>query len=457
MWVLTQPEFQPELAPVSDDWYPRTMQVASSVFDPGVVVPGLIFIAAQTTGVIAIKCLNYVFCFSLFWVVAMSNAAAWVFALVFHLWLMFRYRVHLIVPIRKAGIFFAVGAIQCVIEVCNGLSVTVLPGSAYTVIKSSELPSAILLSWLILKKTPSVNSIVAAALIVGGIALIFSLGPPEVAPAHSRSAAAALDSTHVSLMLAAAVGCLASFCGALNSIFIETVLKWELKATDLGEPHFGLARTDGQSKDSLHSSVAANNALLLYSRLSCFIILIAPAMMTGQLQRLPDAGSHCNEVDSLEKGLDIDMSRWSQWIATRLAQVFQDGGKHMEGFGRGSGPAITAPAITIIVLLLTFVAFRAFCGSLAQTVICARWSAVSFQFIQAANRLTTIVMVAWVYGELLPLSFLLGAFCCAAGFGVHLHSGLQKSGDVHDKTPDELSSPTVPVETGCGESCSNCG
>ena len=96
-----------------------------------------VYVASSLGGVAAVKFLNYTFCFSPFLLLAMLSRCTWVLALPLHAALHVRAGRALRVPSRRQlAMYCAIGLGLSAIEAANALTMSVLPGSVYALIKA---------------------------------------------------------------------------------------------------------------------------------------------------------------------------------------------------------------------------------------------------------------------------------------------------------------------------------
>ena len=325
-------------------------------------------------GVATVKLLNYQFCFSAFLPLALLSRSTWILALPLQLVLERQHEVKLGISMKQAVLYALIALGLSAVEICNALSMAVLPGSLYALIKGADIGLSMSLSRLILNKHYPGIQIFAAFLIMGGIVLTFFIGAPQPTHAHAQATESASKSAFGVSQQGAALLCfLGALLNALLTVITEGILKESLRAEQVFAAN---AKVESASDASGLKLLFANHYALWTTTFSC-LILALPALVSGEFGHMSFESS-CKETE-MRSGV------------SRL----------------------------LFALCLLTVAATRFTERLSKHYICVRESAAVFSIVQAARRIFGMFLIALLFQEQLPPSLLGGAVCSGVGFFLH--------------------------------------
>ena len=303
----------------------------------------LIYAASSVGGVVIVKHLNYTFCFSSAFVLAMVSRSTWVLALLLHAYLQMRYRIRLGISGKQLALYVGIAFGLSAVEGCNALSMAVLPGSWYALIKGSDVVFSMVLSAIFLQKRYPVEQVVAAGFIFGGISLVFVLGAPRPAAAHAHATAiASRNAANITQGVAAGACVAGALLNALMTVVTEGVLKETLRLENerlLSEGGAGMA---SEGNGPAHK-LLLSNAYAMWTTMLSFGVLVGASAVAGDLGHWPAPDASC------------------------------------------ANPSATPSATTTAVamgLCLALVGLTRFAERLSKHYICVRDSAMTFSVIQ---------------------------------------------------------------------------
>ena len=369
------------------------------------VVAIIAYFVASLGGVAIVKFLNYHFCFSSWLILALLSRATWLLAAPLAGYLRRRDEGESssscgswIMSAKQLQIYIVVAVGLSVVEVLNTMSMTVLPGSLYALIKGTDVVWSMILSRLVLRKSYSQYQVLAVLVIAVGIGAVV-MEPPETAKSHSEATEKAMQSTHVTNSSMAAILCLlGAFCNSLLSVITEATLKDMLRA----EQERVLLQTKGQRQPS---KLLLSNEYAMWTSFFAFFLLMGSAVIegefSGEISNIRFEQLSCPNNDTLDKKPDINDND-SQ--ADRL----------------------------FFILSLTFVTLSRFAERWTKHWICVRDSAMTFSIVQAARRLLGIFILAALFGEAFPRSMVVGSVLAGMGFTLHTWTTLVKGDRVCD-------------------------
>eukprot|EP00977_Amphora_coffeiformis_P004643 scaffold1000_cov166-Amphora_coffeaeformis.AAC.33 len=376
-----------------------------SVWD--LVVAIIAYFVTSLGGVAIVKFLNYHFCFSSWLILALLSRAAWLFAVPLAVYLRGRERnggpSSCCLPIMSAKqlqIYVVVALGLSLVEVLNTMSMTVLPGSLYALIKGTDVVWSMILSRLVLHKSYSWYQVLAVIVIVVGIGAVV-MKPPKTTESHYEATEKAMQAAHVAnSSMAAAMCLLGAFCNSLLSVITEATLKDTLRA----EHERMLSQTEDQQQPS---KLVLSNEYAMWTSFFSFLLLIGTAVITGQFS----GGLGTTNFEQLSCSDNYmahtpasDSNSRAQWI--------------------------------LLILSLTFVTLSRFAERLIKHWICVRDSAMTFSIVQAARRLLGVFVLAALFGEAFPGSMVAGSILAGMGFALHTWATLMKRDmDVNSTTP----------------------
>ena len=361
------------------------------------------YVIASLGGVAMVKYLNYHdwpgICWTSSWlVVALLSRATWLLAWPVLAWQLRHVAsdnvygictatIHRVTFVQlRIYLWVAVGL--SIVEALNAISLTVLPGSLYALIKGTDVAWSMILSYLVLKKRYTAAQVGAVLVIFTGIAMVVGLGQSVVAPAHQDTTTQALKAAHLpNLAMAIFLCLLGAFCNALLSVITEAALKETLRA----EQH--RQQQEQQSKLLLSNEYAMWTSFLSFCLLGCF------SAVTGDLSRL-----------------------FSQIKGKSCAHVDNDGGEIVDGTSEAIPPL---PTTLFLILCLVSITISRFAERLCKHWICVRDSAMTFSIVQAARRLSGVFVFAALFAEAFTPSMLVGSLVAGTGFVWHTWASLE--------------------------------
>jgi len=351
----------------------------------------LVYFCSSLGGVAVVKFLNYRFCFTSWLVFALLSRATWLLAFPLHVILqLFHGAFSRTTTGRQLRLYVLIAMGLSVVELFNSLSMTVLPGAVYALLKGTDVGWSMVLSWWWLHKKYNIHQVVAAILIMGGVSLVFVLGgPPAPSELHAFATEEAMRSTHVNVPAAAVLCVMGAFFNALCSVVTEATLKQSLKE----EEDLLL-----QDKTKLApSKLQLSNSYSMYTSLFSFGIIgsIVGVQMLLSLEE---------EDHGLTTGMNFSC---------------EQAGAAMEITTAASS------AVAVACFLLVLVTLTRFSERLSKHYICVRDSAMTFSVVQAGRRLSGVFLLALMFQESLPVSMLIGTACSAVGFALHWYGGSQ--------------------------------
>ena len=111
-----------------------------------IVLASVVYFCFSIGELLTAKLLNYSFCFSSFLMLGAIKRGTWILSLLLHAWFACKYGARLRISATQLVIFLVIAGVGAVGEACNSLSLTVLPGSVFALIRCSECGWCIFLS-----------------------------------------------------------------------------------------------------------------------------------------------------------------------------------------------------------------------------------------------------------------------------------------------------------------------
>ena len=352
------------------------------------------YFACSWGGIISVKLLNYQLLIAWPLVLAVASRSTWTLSLALHLALRdapaakpaqcgtSSCRWQKVLAYAMMGVGLAVS------EVCNIVSMTVLPGSLYALLKGSDLSFNLLLSKLVLRKSFGAPQYAATVLVSAGVALNFfwQTGPAEQ---HAQAVANAERQAGVAYGTAVWMAVLAAFLNTLVTVCSERFLKPYLTpaqcsskaVSGLSPPH---TPSEAQSRCSAPEGLLLANQFGMYTSFACFVCLLATFMLDGARFSAP--------VHS---------------AATSPALL-------------SSGAVLLAFAACISLLVLARFGER-----LVKYWMISIHSSFFFNTTQALRRTSGVFVLGLLFDEVLTWQMLSGAVLCAAGFSLSLWPNVQ--------------------------------
>eukprot|EP01063_Lacrimia_lanifica_P020561 TRINITY_DN27859_c0_g1_i1.p1 TRINITY_DN27859_c0_g1~~TRINITY_DN27859_c0_g1_i1.p1 ORF type:complete len:411 (+),score=62.53 TRINITY_DN27859_c0_g1_i1:51-1283(+) len=386
---------------------------------PGVDLLGgvIAYVVCSLGGVAAVKALNYHFCFASWAILALLSRCTWVFAAPLHAGLVRRAGVPGWPTAKQLGLYALIAVGLSVVELLNAVSMTVLPGSLYALLKGTDVGWSMVLSRAVLGKKYTGAQVAAAGVIMAGVAAVFVGGAPPTASRHAQAAAEAAKAARIGPAGASGLCVLAAFANALLAVVTEATLKRTLKEEE------AKAVAAAGASGAAPSKLLLSNAYAMWTSAMAFVMLLAGAVLSGLIweAEAPDAACDAGSVSG--------------------NSARADGGVETSS---GAPPGVWAAFVTVLAL----VAFTRFAERLAKHWICVRDSALTFSLVQAGRRLAAVFVLAAVFRESLPLSMVLGALVAGTGFILHWNAGRIVQSPSYDRLSPSASSDAAAASDG---------
>ena len=330
----------------------------------------LIYFISSLGSIAIVKFLNYQLCFHSWVVVALLSCSTWILSCPLHYGLMLWEDVTVGVTGKQLRLYFVIAIGLSLVELLNSLSMSVLPGSWYAFLKGSDVGFSMALSHWILEKSYHWGQIVGAGFVMGGIGMVFALGHMSL-PSD--------DVQPVSLTVAALLCLAGAYLNSACSVIVEATLKQTLHEEE--SRILSLQNVD----HSAPSKILLANAYFMWTSLFSFLLLIIPAVVSGQLQGILQHADEQAELCHADEATPP-----SKYVVT-----------------------------TVLIGMLSLLTGSRFGERLSKHWICVADSAVTFHMVQAARRISAVFLLALLFDEALPSSMVLGSLCSAVGFGLH--------------------------------------
>eukprot|EP00747_Dinoflagellata_sp_TGD_P180302 gnl/TRDRNA2_/TRDRNA2_32535_c0_seq1.p1 gnl/TRDRNA2_/TRDRNA2_32535_c0~~gnl/TRDRNA2_/TRDRNA2_32535_c0_seq1.p1 ORF type:complete len:413 (+),score=52.82 gnl/TRDRNA2_/TRDRNA2_32535_c0_seq1:118-1356(+) len=358
-----------------------------------VVIAVLAYVTSSLGAVGVVKCLNYHFCFSEPWFLAMACRSTFLLSLPLHLFLTWRNNV--IRPgfsTKRVFIYVTVGLALSAVEACNMLSMIMLPGSWYAMIKGSDVGFSLVLSRVLLKKNFPPLQNAAAVLLFLGVTVGAVFGVP-VSSEHMDATREASKETHLSQEAAAWLSLFGTFLSALVTVLTDGFLKKRLKEEErslLASTNIASVTNSANDRGSEASmQLLMSNAYSMNTTFVSFIVLGLPFGLSDEASRLQLAS-----VPSCQKNAGAPTS-WSSSQVTFLT-------------------------------LIALVGLTRFAERILKYYMTLRESAFFFSVVQSFRRLIGVFVLAFCLGESLSTATCVGAGICMIGFILYLRGGSSK-------------------------------
>jgi len=330
-----------------------------------------------------VKFLNYKAGFSSWAIFAMVSRSAWIPSLCLHGFLQKWEGVALPRQSRtQVALYFGIAIGLAIVELCNALSLTVLPGSWYALMKGSDIGFSMVLSRLFLAKRYRWGQIHGSFLVMGGIAIAFLLGNSSD---HLPKETVGL----VSIPVALAVCMFAAFLDASLAVLTEATLKRILKVEEERLPV-------ESNVTKVPSKLLLSNVYSMWTAFFSFTLLVPVVFLSGQFRE---------GLDVLQSSVQEPTNDTAMISSSKLPMV--------------------------LILSLSFLGISRFTARLSKYWICVVDSAVTFSLVQAARRLSGVFVIAFLFNEGFPLQMLIGSLFSGVGFALHYWSGLETEKGAH--------------------------
>ena len=351
-----------------------------------------VYFASSLGGIALVKLLNYRYCFVSWWTLALLSRSTWVLSLVLHTVVQKREGIKLPVSFLQLRLYGGIAIGLAIVELFNSLSMSMLPGSLYMLLKGSDVGWSMALSSFLLKKTYSRYHILAAMLIMGGISLVFVLDRNDRYDTQ-------VDASFPVSMAWASILCL---CGALLNALCSVGTELTLKET-LKDEQNRLLEQNSTTLASPPSKLLLSNAYSMWTSFFSFILLIIPLLVWG--------------------GIDMDKSQ-TEFTCARSKNEQEDHDDYYSNSGASK-----------VGICLVFLGMSRFLERLSKHFICVCDSAMTFSIVQAARRLSGVYIIGLLFGENFPMGLLVGSLCSGTGFALHTWASMMTAGGTSEKEP----------------------
>ena len=349
-------------------------------------------------------------------------------------WNQYYYYHYYKVSYQQVQIYVCVALILSVVELLNAYSMSILPGSLYLLLKGSDVGWSMILSCLYLRKAYTRLQILAAGLIMLGIAYVFAVDDSNTTDDEKNNAISTTTSSSSSqqqpssssVEYASLLCFVGAFLNALCSVGTEAMLKNTLRQEEerlLALQH--QQHDDDDDDDDLdnyndHSQVLPSqpsqppsklflsNAYSMWTSFFAFVILALASLWKEERNK-----DEFNMIDT-------------------TATVKND-------------PPPAAAALTvqtwsavIVGLLLLLLGVSRFLERLAKHFICVHDSAVTFSIVQAARRWSGIFIIGLALHEQIGTSLLVGSVVSGIGFALHTREATNRSATTRNDNQDNF-------------------
>jgi hypothetical protein len=207
-----------------------TSIMKSRHFNCNIICGILVYFSSSLGGIAIVKFLNYRFCFTSWLLLALLSRAAWLLSLVLHMALRSfeKPKFSLLASCYQLRLYLWIAVGLSVVELFNSLSMSMLPGSMYMLLKGSDVGWSMALSYYLFDKRYHRNQVFAAMLIMVGVAVVFLLdnGAHDSDPPPNSDDA---SSYPVTMTSAAALCLCGAFLNASCAVGTEATLKRTLR------------------------------------------------------------------------------------------------------------------------------------------------------------------------------------------------------------------------------------
>jgi hypothetical protein len=242
-----------------------------------------IYFVSSLGGVSIVKFLNYHYCFTAWWILALLSRSTWVLSALLDVLL--RHREGVVNPSapsrRQIGVYCLVAAGLSLVEVANSFSMSILPGSLYMLLKGSDVGWSLVLSYFMLKRSSfSATKLAAATLVMVGIGTVLALDVIEGHGhiVHSQSSQVLVSTTGISIPMAAVLCLGGSLLNSLCTVGTEAVLKRTLQ-----EEQDRLELLQSQPSSARPpSKLLLSNAYSMWTSFFSFGLLLSLSFFSGK-------------------------------------------------------------------------------------------------------------------------------------------------------------------------------
>jgi hypothetical protein len=355
----------------------------------------LVYFLSSLGGIAIVKFLNYRFCFTSWLLLALLSRATWILSLILHLSLQcfdkslskFSFPTASCYQLRLY-LWIAIGL--SVVELFNSLSMSMLPGSLYMLLKGSDVGWSMVLSYYLLDKRYNRKQVFAAMLIMTGVAMVFLLNDDSSYSSPNADVDADDTSYYPVTMTSAAALCLCgAFLNALCAVGTEATLKRSLREEE----------NRLQVLEHQPSKLLLSNAYSMWTSFFSFSML---AMVPVSISF--NSGSSIGKYFSLLENLN----------STTCAPV-----SNLETPNPDSSSFMTTHSFLAISACLGLLSVSRFSERLSKHWICVSDSAMTFSIVQAARRLAGVYIIGILFGESFSVSMIVGSLCSGLGFVLH--------------------------------------
>ena len=349
----------------------------------------LVYFLSSLGGIAIVKFLNYRFCFTSWLLLALLSRATWLLSLVLHIALQCfdKFKFSLPVSCYQLRLYLLIAIGLSVVELFNALSMSMLPGSLYMLLKGSDVGWSMALSYYLLDKRYSRNQVFAAMLIMTGVAMVFFIND---APDSSSSLDVDDASNYPVTMSSAAALCL---CGAFMNALCAVGTEATLKRTLREEENRLQEVLEQPSSQAPPSKLLLSNAYSMWTSFFSFSLLVVPVSISfsGSIGKdfslLENLNSTCTVSDLEHPNPDSSLRATHSFLA--------------------------------ISACLGLLSVSRFSERLSKHWICVSDSAMTFSIVQAARRLVGVYIIGILFGERFSVGMIVGSLCSGIGFMLH--------------------------------------
>jgi len=331
-------------------------------------------------GIAIVKYLNYEYCFTSWFVIALVSTSSWMisFPLNFILEKYEGIQVKVSWTELKIYLFLSIGL--AIVALMNSFAMSTLPGLWYALVKSSNIGFSIILSVSVLNKRYHWGQMIGAAFVMGGIGWTFCvlllLGSSTTV--DDENASSSSSSAEMSPYKSWPFASLIALGGAFLNAFCNVITEATLKQTYAEEADQVIERIDATTATTSPSKLLLSNSFLAWTSLFSFLILTVPTILFGEARTADE------EDTDLGCGVVVPRSD-----------------KHV-GY--------------IVSLSLLLLAVSRLGERLSKHWICAVDSAVTFSLVAALRRISGVFILAALFHESFPNGVVMGSCASAMGF-----------------------------------------
>jgi multidrug transporter EmrE-like cation transporter len=247
----------------------------------------LVYFASSLGGIAIVKFLNYRFCFTSWLLLALLSRATWLLSLVLHITLQCFDKFKSSLPILQVScyqlrLYLLIAIGLSVVELFNALSMSMLPGSLYMLLKGSDVGWSMALSYYLLDKRYSRKEVFAAMLIMTGVAMVFLLNDAPTDSSYSPDVDIDIENASyypVTLSSAAALCLCGAFLNALCAVGTEATLKRTLREEEHRLQEVELLEQP-PSTQAPPSKLLLSNAYSMWTSFFSFSLLLVPVSIS---------------------------------------------------------------------------------------------------------------------------------------------------------------------------------